>query len=82
MRQGRFFQVFAFSSAPISPTMPRRNSRTQTTKITPVTTVTGSCGAGQIVLQRHDEEGADHRAEIVPMPPSSVISTTSPDICQ
>ena len=61
--------------------MPRRNSSTQTTKMAPMSTVTGLAEAAEIVLEADDEGAPTTGPNMVPMPPSSVISITSPDIC-
>ena len=63
--------------------MLRRNAITQTTKSTPVITGTHAptpCGSWfcRLMITRAPTTGPN----TVPRPPSRVISTTSPDMCQ
>src|SRR5690554_269887 len=65
-----------------SPTMPRRNSRTQTMNVAPRTIVTGKPVVAKTFCKPTRTPAPTIGPAIVPIPPSSTIRTTSPDICQ
>src|SRR5512136_320578 len=65
-----------------SPTTPRRNSSTQATKIAPWITSTHSPNGASLYCISNITNEPTTGPKIEPSPPTSVISTTSPDIGQ
>ncbi|MCY1547896.1 hypothetical protein D9M68_839770 [compost metagenome] len=66
-----------------SPTMPRRNASTHTTKMLPmITVIMEPTLSAKAFWMATTMPAPTTGPKAVPRPPNSVISTTSPEVCQ